>query len=165
MKYTVEDSLSNFKFWSGGKDNVALLSVEQLDTVEETLKEIEPEDGWSDTAINDLFWFDFDTICKWLGYKSAEHLEKGIANDDLQEAESWAEDMSDNYDELFLVAGLDKDQYIFEDEDGNEDIDCYSANRDFIEWWDKLDDFEKVERYRKYQLDKEEKGVENAELV
>ena len=55
MKYYVEDSLSNFKFWSGAVDRAKLLTVEQLDTIEQILIDIEPEDGWSDTAINDLF--------------------------------------------------------------------------------------------------------------
>lgn len=118
MKYYVEDSLNNFKFWSGGKERADLLSSNQLDTVEQILEESTPERGWSDTAINDMFWFQFDTICNWLGYKDEEHLEKGISNDDIQEAEDWAEDMSEDYDNLFLVADLDKDKYIVKDEDG-----------------------------------------------
>ena len=35
MKYYVEDSLSNFKFWSGAVDRAKLLTVEQLDTIEQ----------------------------------------------------------------------------------------------------------------------------------
>lgn len=35
MKYYVEDSLSNFQFWSGGKDRADLLTSEQFDTVEQ----------------------------------------------------------------------------------------------------------------------------------
>lgn len=151
MKYHVEDSLSNFIFWSGGKDNADLLSSEQLDTVEQMLEDIEPEDGWSDTAINDMFWFDFNTICDWLGYKDGEHLEKDVSNDDIQEAEDWAEEMSEDYDKLFLVAGFDKNEYITEDENGDEDIDCYTATYDFMSWWDGLDDFAKMEVYNKHQ--------------
>ena len=70
MRYYVEESLSNFNFWSGGRDRAELLSDEQFDIVEQMIEEMAPEDGWSDTAINDLFWFDFDTIANWLGYKS-----------------------------------------------------------------------------------------------
>lgn len=164
MKYYVEESLSNFHFWSGGKDHAELLTSEQLDLVEQMMEEIEPVDGWSDTAINDLFWFDFDTICEWLGYKNEENLEKDVSNDDIQEAEDWAEDMSEDYDNLFLVSGLNKDEYIFEDNDGNEDIDCYAATNDFMEWWNNMNDFEKVEQYSKYQSDEDEKEVENATL-
>lgn len=30
---------------------------------------------WSVTAINDLFWFDDESIAMWLGYESWEELE------------------------------------------------------------------------------------------
>lgn len=26
----------------------------------------------TETQINDLFWFEFDTICQWLGYKDED---------------------------------------------------------------------------------------------
>lgn len=42
MKYFVEESLSNFKFWSGGQDRAKLLSDEQFDIVEQMLEEIAP---------------------------------------------------------------------------------------------------------------------------
>lgn len=150
MKYYVEDSLSNFKFWSGGKDNADLLSGEQLDTVEQMLEEIEPEDGWSDTAINDRFWFDFDTICDWLGYKDGEHLENGISNDDLQEAEEWAEDMSTDYDSLFDVAGMKEEDYMCLNNDDESEVDYDLATDDFMDWWNGMDDFEKMKVYQKY---------------
>lgn len=76
MKYFVEESLSNFNFWSGGKDRADLLTSEQFDTVEQMMEEIEPADGWSDTAINDFFWFEFDTIAQCLGYADEEHLKQ-----------------------------------------------------------------------------------------
>jgi len=151
MKYYVEDSLSNFNFWSGGKDNADLLSSEQLDTVEQMLEDIEPEAGWSDTAINDMFWFDFNTICDWLGYKDGEHLEKDVSNDDIQEAEDWAEDMSTDYDSLFDVAGMKKGDYMFLNDDEFE-VDYDLATDDFMDWWDNLDDFAKMEVYNKHQL-------------
>ena len=43
MKYYVEESLSNFKFWSGGKDRAELLNSDQFDSVEELLEEMMPE--------------------------------------------------------------------------------------------------------------------------
>lgn len=153
MKYYIEDSLSNFNFWSGGKERADLLSSEQLDTVEQMLEEITPEEGWSDTDINDMFWFDFDTICSWLGYKDEEHLEKGVSNDDLQEAEDWAEEISTNYDKnLFDIANLDIENYrVTNEDDEEEEIDFDCAAYDFMNWWDSLNDFAKVEEYRKYQ--------------
>lgn len=61
MKYYVEESLRNFKFWSGGKDTADDLTCEQIDLIEEYLEEIYP-DGCSDTDINDFFWFERDFI-------------------------------------------------------------------------------------------------------
>ena len=61
MKYYVEESLSNFKFWSGAKENAAELTEEQFNEIESILESLYPE-GMSDTEINDLFWFEFDWI-------------------------------------------------------------------------------------------------------
>lgn len=151
MKYYVEESLSNFQFWSGGKDRAELLSAEQLDTVEQMLEEIEPADGWSDTAINDFFWFDFDTICEWLGYADEAHLEKDITQSEVQEAQEWAEDTSTDYNALFAIAHLNIEDYAFTNEDGEEDRDWDQATEDFMDWWNCMDDIDQVEEYRKYQ--------------
>lgn len=150
MKYYVEDSLSNFKFWSGAEERASLLNKEQFDYVEQELEEMESADGWSDTAINDIFWFEFDTICDWLGYKDEEHLREDISNDDIQEAEDWADNMSTDYDSLFEVANMNEDEYHVLNDDDEEDLDYDRATDDFMEWWNQKDDFEKVREYRKY---------------
>lgn len=66
MIITREESLTNFKFWSGAKDNAEKLTTEQLEEVERQLEEIYPE-GMTETQINDLFWFDFEWICELIG--------------------------------------------------------------------------------------------------
>ena len=58
MKVTTGQSLSNFNFWSGAKDNASELTDSQLDTIECILEDIYP-DGMNETSVNDLFWFDF----------------------------------------------------------------------------------------------------------
>ena len=65
MKLTTEKSLSNFEFWGGAKDNAKELTLSQLNEVENILEDIYP-DGVSETEVNDIFWFDFDTIKEWL---------------------------------------------------------------------------------------------------
>lgn len=70
MKYYVEDSLRNFNFWSGARDTVNELTLEDLDTIEEFLQDQE----MSDTEINDFFWFEYETIAEWLGYSSWERM-------------------------------------------------------------------------------------------
>lgn len=151
MKYFVEESLRDFNFWSGGKDRAELLTDEQFDTVEQMMEEMDPADGWTDTAINDFFWFDFDTIAQWLGYADEEHLEKDISQDEVQEAQEWAEDTSTDYDKLFIVAHLDIGDYALTNEDGEEDWDLDQATKDFMDWWNGMADIEQVEEYRKYQ--------------
>lgn len=149
MKYYVEESLSNFKFWSGGKDRAELLNNDQLDSVEELLEEMMPEDGWSDTAINDFFWFDFGTICQWLGYKNEEYLEKDISNEEIQDAQNWFDSVAEDYD-FFELAGMNRQSYIFTNEDGEKELDYDRAYDDFVEWWENKSDIEQVELYRNY---------------
>jgi len=66
MKITTECSLNNFEFWSGAKGNAAELTLDQLNEVENMLEDIYPE-GMNETALNDFFWFEFDTVREWLG--------------------------------------------------------------------------------------------------
>ena len=66
MKVFCEMSLPNFKFWSGAKDNAAMLEYDELEQLEYMLEDIYPE-GIEETAINDLMWFDFEIVCEWLG--------------------------------------------------------------------------------------------------
>ena len=65
MKITKEQSIANFEFWSGAKSNAAELTFSQLNEVENILEDLYP-DGLSETELNDLFWFDFETVKEWL---------------------------------------------------------------------------------------------------
>lgn len=71
MKIYKEESLSNFEFWSGAKDRAEKLTSQELDQIEATLEELYP-DGMSETEINDLFWFDFETVLEWIGKEECE---------------------------------------------------------------------------------------------
>ena len=71
MKIYSEKSLRNFEFWSGAKENANELTSAQLDEVETILEDLYPE-GMDETQINDLFWFDFDTVKEWLGITDEE---------------------------------------------------------------------------------------------
>lgn len=73
MRVHSEISLRDFKFWGGAKYVVSCLTLEELDTIEAVLEECHPE-GLDETAINDLFWFDEDTIACWLGYRDFEEI-------------------------------------------------------------------------------------------
>lgn len=73
MKIYKEESLRNFEFWSGAKDRASRLTFEQLDQLENILEGVWPE-GMTDTQINDLLWFDFDTVCEWLDIPGEDEL-------------------------------------------------------------------------------------------
>ena len=74
MKIYSEKSLRNFEFWSGAKENANELTGAQLDEVETILEDLYPE-GMDETQINDLFWFEFDTIKEWLNITEEEEAE------------------------------------------------------------------------------------------
>lgn len=73
MKIYVETNLRNFEFWSGACDRVKYLTYEELDQIEAILEDLYP-DGADETTINDIFWFEEDTIAEWLGYESFEEI-------------------------------------------------------------------------------------------
>ena len=75
MKIYSEKSLRNFEFWSGAKENANELTGAQLDEVETILEDLYPE-GMDETQINDLFWFEFDTIKEWLNITDEEEEEE-----------------------------------------------------------------------------------------
>ena len=92
MKYYVETSLENFEAWSGGRDTLEVLIDKGLcDTVEACLEEVLGEDI-SDTAINDVLWFERDTIAEWCGFSNWEALENGEEEEEEETAEEEAED-------------------------------------------------------------------------
>lgn len=73
MKLYKDESISSFEFWSGAKDTAKYLTDDELNTIESILEEQYP-DGMSETELNDFFWFEDDTIAKWLGYEDFEAL-------------------------------------------------------------------------------------------
>ena len=68
-----ETKLQDFEFWCGAVDRVKELTWEQLNRIEEVLKEIYPN-GIDETQLNDIFWFDEDIIAEWLGFETFEDL-------------------------------------------------------------------------------------------
>lgn len=74
MKIFKEESLRYFDFWSGAKENAKELSGEQLDNLETILEDAYP-DGIDATALNDMMWFEFDTIKEWLGIEDDDENE------------------------------------------------------------------------------------------
>lgn len=94
MIYTVEKPLSQFEFWSGAKERTNHLTIEQLDRLDDLLSEVLGENP-TDTAINDLFWFEEDFIAQLLGFDSWEALERYNDGEDDEDDEDEGDDASD----------------------------------------------------------------------
>lgn len=75
MKITTDISLSNFEFWAGAKDIRARFTNDEMDTIEAILEDAYPE-GIDETMINDIFWFEPETICEWLNIDYEEFIER-----------------------------------------------------------------------------------------
>lgn len=81
MKYIVEESLTNFRFWAGAKDRAAMLTYDELEQVGDYLEQLGGEEPLTDTQVNDLFWFEFDFVVREiLGYEYDEQRDEIIRN-------------------------------------------------------------------------------------
>ena len=70
MKYYVEENFSDFEPWSGAVSTwKRIINEGKADEADRYLEEIEPANGWTKTAINDLLWFDSDSVYKALGMR------------------------------------------------------------------------------------------------
>lgn len=88
MEWIVEDSLTNFNFWSGAADNAKLLEYGELKELDEALPSYFEGRTPTATEINDLFWFDFETVCSLIGLKYDKSRDVVIrGNDDEGDAE------------------------------------------------------------------------------
>lgn len=74
MKYTVEESLQDFKAWSGGKDTLDdLIEYDVVDKAEEYINMVTADGAElpTQTEINDILWFERDEIYKYCGIYDA----------------------------------------------------------------------------------------------
>ena len=101
MTITYELDLNSFEAWSGAKDTLDRIQREgKCGLLEQILEDTYP-DGMTETELNDLLWFDSESVYEWLGIRSEEQIEKEIkeAEEELAEVQSNLEDDLDD-DEL-----------------------------------------------------------------
>ena len=67
MKIYREGSLSNFEFWSGAIPNALEFTLEELDQITAELETLEEGEGYSETEINDLMWFEPEYLASLIG--------------------------------------------------------------------------------------------------
>ena len=87
MTITYELDLNRFEAWSGAKDTLERIQREgKCAELENVLEELYP-DGMTETELNDLLWFEPETVYEWLGIRSEGQIEK-----EIEEAESELEE-------------------------------------------------------------------------
>ena len=87
MTITYELDLNSFEAWSGAKETLERIQREGKCTeLENILEELYP-DGMTETELNDLLWFDSESVYEWLGIRSESQIEKEIeeAEEELEE--------------------------------------------------------------------------------
>lgn len=67
MKIYREESLSSFEFWSGAISNAEEFTLEELDRISEELEAADNGDGYEETQINDLMWFEPEYLASLIG--------------------------------------------------------------------------------------------------
>ena len=87
MTITYELDLNSFEAWSGAKETLERIQREgKCEELENVLEELYP-DGMTETELNDLLWFDSETVYEWLGIRSEGQIEK-----EIEEAEAELEE-------------------------------------------------------------------------
>lgn len=66
MIVITEMSLQDFEFCGGAKNFASKLTSEEFQQIEEMICDLYP-DGVNDTQLNDIFWFEQESICDWIG--------------------------------------------------------------------------------------------------
>lgn len=114
MKIYSEQSLADFKFWSGAETTAQRIWEEQgsegFDQLEAILEDLYP-DGIDETDLNDLLWFDADTVYEWLGIEDEEDEDEddedtdddGEEDDDDKEEEDEEEETEPTNDYVINV--------------------------------------------------------------
>lgn len=78
MTIAYELDLQNFKAWGGAEDTLERIQREgKCDLLEQILEDTYPE-GMTETELNDLLWFESETVYGWLDIRSEEQIKKEI---------------------------------------------------------------------------------------
>ena len=105
MKIYSEQSLADFKFWSGAETTAQRIWEEQgsegFDQLEAILEDLYP-DGIDETDLNDLLWFDADTVYEWLGIEDEEDEDEDEEDEEeeTEPANDYVINVGDSWDDL-----------------------------------------------------------------
>ena len=106
MKIYKEESLSNFEWWSGAEDTAQRIweerGTEGWNELEAILEDAYP-DGMDETELNDLLWFEPETVYEWLGIDGEEDEDEEDEDDEGEETEptnDYVINVGDSWDDL-----------------------------------------------------------------
>ena len=87
MTIIYELDLNRFEAWSGAKETLERIRREgKCEELENVLEELYP-DGMTETELNDLLWFDSESVYEWLGIRSESQIKE-----EIEEAEAELEE-------------------------------------------------------------------------
>ena len=99
MKIYKEESLSNFEWWSGAVATADRIweerGTEGWNELEAILEDAYP-DGMDETELNDLLWFEPETIFEWLGIGDEEDAEE----EETEPTNDYVINVGDSWDDL-----------------------------------------------------------------
>ena len=88
MRIYKEINIADFEAWSGGRDTLEkIIEAGKAADLEALLEETEPAEGWSETAVNDVLWFEDKWLFDSLGIDPNETDDEDETDDEESEAE------------------------------------------------------------------------------
>ena len=100
MTITYELDLNSFQAWSGAKDTLERIQREgKCAELENVLEELYPH-GMTETELNDLLWFDSESVYEWLGIRSESQIKEEIEEAEAELEEKLSDLEFDLYDDL-----------------------------------------------------------------
>lgn len=101
MKIYKEESLSNFEWWSGAVYTAQRIweerGTEGWNELEAILEDAYP-DGMDETELNDLLWFEPETIFEWLGIGDEENEDE--EEEETEPTNDYVINVGDSWDDL-----------------------------------------------------------------
>lgn len=95
MTIYTEMSLEDFEAWSGAVDTLnRIINEGKCEVLENILEDLYPE-GMTDTELNDLLWFEEETVYEWLGIRSEEKI-----REELEEVKAELDELMEEFEDL-----------------------------------------------------------------
>lgn len=103
MRIVSEISIENFEAWSGARDTLnRIIEERKCNELEAILEDCYP-DGMTDTELNDLLWFEADTVFEWVGIRTESEIREELeeAKEELKYLnEEWEDAVSEEVDQI-----------------------------------------------------------------